>query len=124
MPLPLYDSAARRVERLLGRMCFDDVLAWGPYRLEYLYLERGLPHYRLYQRGALIGVVDVRPPNMLGALHRQMAIYFAAYGCGADARLLTAKARTPMNAPKRDLPRLPALTSRPMPKRRAMAIAG
>lgn len=108
LPLPLYDRTAVQVERLVSQLCYDDALVFRRYwRLEYLYLERGLPHYRFYLKGALVGVVDVRAPTMLSITQRRLGMYLAGCGCTkANSTILIGGAHTPMDAPKRDLPLL------------------
>jgi len=87
-------------------MCFDDALIRGWYRFEYLRLEAGLPHYRLYRRDALLGVVRLSSTN-LGYRDRQVAMFLAGMGFnGANTRFVECGAKTPPDAQVSDLPYL------------------
>lgn len=108
LPLPLFDRTAADVERLIGKLCYDDALVFRRYwRLEYLYLERGFPHYRLYRQGMIVGVVDIRAPTVLSGIQRRLGMYLAGCGCTkGNGHICIGGALTPLDAPKRDLPRL------------------
>ena len=44
---------------LLQRMQYDDALVCGQWRLEWLYINSGYPHFRLYWKGRVYGVADI-----------------------------------------------------------------
>ena len=44
----------------LGNMRYDDSLHLGDWRVEYLFLGKGYPHYRVYYRHHVVTVVDIR----------------------------------------------------------------
>lgn len=116
----LYDSRAAGIERLLRRMCFDDVLVRRGYRLEYLRLDTGLPHYRLYRRGALIGVVRLHNPDDLGYRDREVAMFLAMIGFSPDnTHLVECGAETPEDATTEGLPYLFWYDAESARKRRA-----
>lgn len=107
-PLLLYgDSTSQQLERLIHRMCLDDALVRRGWRLEYVQLEYGLPHYRLLKGGELVGVQDVRSPRVLPRIHRQLAAYLAGIGFTPErARLVVFGAQTPLDADKWRVPHL------------------
>jgi hypothetical protein len=68
---------------LLETMNYDDALVRRErrgWRVEYLYLDAGLPHYRIYKGAQLFGLVDIRHPNQLMPIQLKLAFYLAALG--------------------------------------------
>ena len=56
----------QRLHWLIRRMCYDDTLIFRNWHVvEYLYLERGLPQYRVFRGDELIGVARIRHPARL-----------------------------------------------------------
>ncbi len=111
LPLYLYDDTAAHLERLLWRLCIDDVLARRGWRLEYVRLLQGTAHYRLYRihqrRVHLVGIVDVMTNRRGSETDRRMAVYLAGTGwTPANCRILIGAAQTPIAAKKQRLPRL------------------
>ena len=91
------EAEARRLLLQVRRLCYDDALTFGSYRLEYLYLCAGFVHYRLYWRGRVIYRQDVRSRRVLDAAQRRVADELAAQGWRADdTRLAEFGALTPM----------------------------
>lgn len=112
-----------RLTRLFRRMCYDDMLVFPNWHsVEYLYLERGLPHYRIFHADTLIGVVHVRHPSRLPFIQSELALYVARMGCDpCAALLLEGAALTPPDAKVRDLPVLKFIDVQ-MPKSRCASM--
>lgn len=110
-PPPPEEHAA--LVRVLRRLSFDDVLLCGKWRLEWLLLERGYPHYRLSYSRHLFGVAHVpieygRPligTPVMAAAQAQMAAYLWRIGCSVR-RLVhrPGAAQTPLCARVKSLP--------------------
>jgi hypothetical protein len=91
---------------MLHRMCYDDALVCGVWRLELLYLGSGLPHFRLYWRGRVFGVVgiytshaDLMASRNIDCARQMLAAYLVFYGWDAKAvRLQRFGARTDIAA--------------------------
>lgn len=125
LPLLLYDSTARDLYGLIRRMVYDDALVRRGWRVEYLYLSKGFPHYRLYHGGALVGLVHVRSPHRLDETQRQLAAYLAGVGfTRANTSLREYGARTPQAAHRRDVPCLFKLAPRKNESRHEFMYAG
>lgn len=108
-PLLLHDRTAKRMTQMVRQMCYDDVLLRGwQWRLEYLSLDDGFPHYRLVYRNMwVVGLVDIRSPARLGAIQRDLGALLAGYGWTPErTRLVQFAARTPLDASKHYLPHL------------------
>lgn len=103
-PLPLFDVAAALVLARLEGMNYDDALIRHErrgWRIEYLYLDAGLPHYRIYKGEQLFGLVDIRHPNQLMPIQLKLAFYLAALGFAPDTFEFRPRARkTAMDAGK------------------------
>lgn len=99
--------AARRLRRLIrDQLDYDMALICGGYRLEWLYLEAGYPHFCLKRRREILGIVDVARPALLPDIQTRLAGYLAALGCQPEqARLF--HICPPLTVDKRSLPRLP-----------------
>ena len=110
----LYDEHARQIERLLMRMKYDDALerrrGWYiDWRVEYLYLESGCPHYRIFHHGQLMGVVRIQANAERGLSYRdrELAAYLAWMGFNSNnTRLVCAGAKTALDARTDELPYL------------------
>jgi hypothetical protein len=98
-----------RVLRLIRRMHYDDRLTFtNRIAVEWLYLLKGLPQYRVFDDTQLLGAVHVRHFNRLPVVQFSLAAWLVASGCQAEgARLSVFAATTPPTAKVRDLPRLP-----------------
>lgn len=85
-PLLLFDQTAIELERQIRRLHYDDALLFGQWRIEYVKLLKGHPQYRVYHRGHLVGVVNVRAEDIEKCMRiRQViAIYLAALGWSSD----------------------------------------
>lgn len=108
------DARARRVLAAIRQLGIDDVLYFGDWRVEFLWLAGGYPHYRLYympKRHYCVGVADIREDTtsyglqLAGSLQlvmvqRYLAAYLVALGADSapDLRVIKADARTPLNA--------------------------
>lgn len=97
--LALFHS--REVDRLLSllrHMLPGDALRFDRWRLEQAQLNRGLEHYRLYNRGHLIGIKDIRSEKVMGDVQVDMARFLALIGFVAERTVLIEEgARTPRN---------------------------
>jgi hypothetical protein len=100
------NKAASRLARCLSQMCYDDALVCDEWRLELLYLERGLPHFRLYWNGLVFGVADIfsLEPDLSDSRHapivcQKLAAYLVALGWRADhIQMLEGDSITEINA--------------------------
>lgn len=102
------DAARDRMLWLIRRMCYDDAVLCGQYRVEYLHLDAGLPHYRLYCVETLVGVARIRHPSRLRVLQMALARYLICIGFDPyTAALRRGFATTPPNAKTTRLPVLP-----------------
>ena len=97
MALMLWDSEAERLARLLRSMHYDDALVCGQMRVEYLYLARGYPQWRVMWRGQILGAVYVRGGRSAKDRAR-LACWLAAACGGAGWRLVRGGARTCLQA--------------------------
>lgn len=112
-----------RLHKALSAMQYDDALhffdtptpndpiALSPYHIEYLTLEQGNVHYRLYHTNALVGIADVirtRDNRGLEWTRKQLSEYLVTLGLG-DMRTHVAPMGiiTPIDSPTSRLPRLP-----------------
>lgn len=104
-----------RLHWLIRRMCYDDSLIFRNWHVvEYLYLEKGLPQYRVFRGDELIGVARVRHPARLALVQVALVQFLAARGCNPrTAIFLEGTALTPLNAKVRDLPALPRVSATP-----------
>lgn len=101
------DERASRLGRLLSQICYDDALVCGEWRLELLYLERGLPHFRLYWNGLVFGVARIfaQTPDLGRSRHTpvvcmKLAAYLVALGWQAEnIQMLEGGALTDLSAP-------------------------
>jgi hypothetical protein len=104
-----YLSDDPRVEplvELLHRMRYDDALICGQWRLELLYLASGLPHFRLYWRGRVFGVVgvytshaDLTASRNIARVRQMLAAYLVFWNWEARAVTLERMgARTDISA--------------------------
>lgn len=105
LPLLLYDSTARQMERLIARMALDDALVRQGWRLERCYLNTGREHYRLYKVEGrvmtLVGVADVTIPARLAYVQHQLGMYLAGIGFTVrNSRLIIYGSRTDLAASK------------------------
>lgn len=102
-----------RLHWLIRRMCYDDSVIFRNWNVvEYLYLEKGLPQYRVFRGDELIGVARVRHPARLGLVQLSLVQFLAARGCNPrTAIFLEGTALTPLNAKVRDLPVLPLVSA-------------
>ncbi len=89
--------------RQLRKMCFDDAWVAGPWRLEYLCLEKGFPHYRIYHQGKFFGQVDVRATASLPVIQQRLAVFLVHMGF--EKRIYSA-AKTNLDAGTNRLNRL------------------
>ncbi len=107
-PLLLWgDDTSQQLERMIRKMCYDDALVRRGWRLEYVQLEYGFPHYRLMKGGELVGVQDVRSPRVLPRIHRKLAAYLAGVGFTPErSKLVVFGAKTPLDADKWRYPHL------------------
>lgn len=98
---------------LVYQMSFDDLLVFRNWHaVEYLYLEKGLPHYRVFRGDELIGVARIRHPAQTAVVQSKLVQFLAARGCNPrTAILLEGTALTPLNAKVRDLPALPLVSA-------------
>lgn len=88
-------------------MVYGDALVRHGYRLEYVKLENGFPHYRLYKGRTLIGIQDVRSPKVLPRLWKKISVRLLQYGfTPQNSSLVICGSRTPPNASKWAAPRL------------------
>ncbi|MBK8035313.1 MAG: hypothetical protein IPK17_38575 [Chloroflexi bacterium] len=113
---------AGRIERLywlIRQLCYDDMLIFqNEHSMEYLYLERGLPQYRIFHADTLIDVVHIRHPSRLRIIQPELARYIARLGCDPQfGVVLEGGALTPLDAKVRDLPVL-KFSDEQMPKRK------
>jgi len=101
------DEQSTRLKRALDEMVFDDVLVQKPWRVEYVVLDSGFSHYRLYYRRELVGIRDITSPSLIPAIRRGMAAYLAQIGF-SDARyeMVPAGARTALDDTKHRIPPL------------------
>lgn len=100
--------AAQRLYRVIrDQLCYDQGLYSRPsgLRLEWVQLEYGLPHYRLYKGKLLIGVVDIHSTRKLDRTQRRLAAYLMAFGFHPD-NVRVVRAYTPLNAEKWRVPHL------------------
>jgi hypothetical protein len=86
------DPRTRRMVWLLRRMCYDDALVCGEWRVELLYLNKGQPHFRLYYRGYTFGIVsiatshaDLGAARTLEAQRHLLAAYLVGWGLQSHA---------------------------------------
>lgn len=105
----------QRLHWLIRRMCYDDTLIFRNWHVvEYLYLERGLPQYRVFRGDELIGVARIRHPARLKFVQSALVDFLVQRGCNPrSAVLIEGLALTPLDAKVRDLPALP-LVSKPI----------
>lgn len=96
-----------RTEALIKRlwtMHYDEALVCGAWRLELLYLDAGLPHWRLYWRGTCFGVAgiytshaDLTSSRNIDLVRRMLAAFLVL--CGWTERSIeTGRARTRLTA--------------------------
>lgn len=100
------DTRTEGLMRRLRAMHYDDALVCGLWRLELLYIGRGTPHFRLYWRGVVFGVVDIQAhladigsSRKMPVVRRMMAAFLVL--CGWRETCITerpGKARTPLSA--------------------------
>lgn len=105
----LLNARIERLERVyVARMRWDDVLVFNSnWRLKFLYLESGWPHFRLSYRGRVVGIVDVRGESERARVNRMLAVYMVCLGVTPErCHVIRSGARTPTNATKKGLPRL------------------
>ena len=101
-----HTRAANRLYRIIrDQLCLDQGLYANGYRLEWVQLAYGCPHYRLYRGKFLVGIVDVRSARKLDDLQRDLAAYLMAFGFHPDTVRVT-RAYTPLNAKKWRVPHL------------------
>lgn len=101
-------SAARRLYRLIrDELDYDMALMSNGYRLEWLYLDYGLPHYRLIRcrTGRVVGIVNIYHSALLPRVQRQLAGYLVSIGFKPD-RAHFKYIRTPLDARKYGVPSL------------------
>jgi hypothetical protein len=79
------------LERRLRTLHFDQALVTDDWRVEYLYLEKGYPHWRLYRRFQLIGSVILHADSKtlsssltIEKTRYQFATYLTGLGLHAD----------------------------------------
>jgi hypothetical protein len=103
-----------RMRRLLERLCYDDALEYQwmlrgrrkKMRIEYLHLNKGFPHFRVYAGRRLIGAVYIRHQNVYTRETQLLAEHLVDIGVEPLKVLLQERgAATSMSAPMRDLPR-------------------
>lgn len=73
-------QSRHKVARLATRlrtMVYDDAWQAGAWRLEYLWLAQGYPHYRLFYRGQVLGQVDVRCSTSLWCVQQRLAVWLS-----------------------------------------------
>lgn len=110
--ITLYDERARHIEKLLRRMKFDDALIsrrgwYDKWRVEYLHLDEGLPHYRVFCHEQLLGVVRIHSTSDFAYRDGEVAAYLAAVGFTAtNTRLVRYGAQTLSGAEVNDVPYL------------------
>lgn len=106
--LPIYgEDEAELEETLREYMHVDDALICEErrLRLEYVYLQQGYPHYRLYRRGALYGIANVTTPHKARDVQRNMVMVLTAMGFTPEnTRLRKCGARTPIELRKDHMP--------------------
>lgn len=105
-------NRAARLLNTIQRMKYDDCLYCRDnhyWRLEFCYLKSGYPHYRLYYRGQVFGIADIRIDTRHGAylgdsrqlpyVQQYLAVYLVALGFTAENTVLVeGDARTSLNA--------------------------
>lgn len=107
MMLAFGDRQSADLEAMIRFMWLDDALVQRPWRLEYLYLDVGFTHYRLFHRGQVVGIRDVTSVELLPQIQRGMAALLAQLGVHAHiAQIIPCGARTPLDAKKHRLPTL------------------
>jgi hypothetical protein len=102
----LDDPRTSRLVWWLRRMGYDDALVWDKWRVELLYLETGQPHFRLYWKGHVFGVVgiatshaDLGQSRNLEVGRCMLAAYLVGWGWEVqDTRLIRDGAMTPYTA--------------------------
>lgn len=102
----LDDPRTARLVWWLRRMGYDDALVWSEWRVELLYLDTGQPHFRVYWRGAVFGIVgiatshaDLGASRTLDTARRLLAAYLVGWGWQAtELRLIRYGAMTPDDA--------------------------
>jgi hypothetical protein len=106
--LMLYgDRQSILLERILRDMHLDDALVQRPWRLEYVMLETGFPHYRLYRNKKVVGIRDITSPKLMRVIAQGMAAYLAQLGFRENrCELRIAAARTALDSKKHRLPPL------------------
>jgi hypothetical protein len=100
------DARTRRLVWWLRRMGYDDALVWADWRVELLYIDTGQPHFRLYWKGYVFGVVgiatshaDLGMSRNLEVQRRLLAAYLVGWGWSLDdMRLIRDGALTPLKA--------------------------
>lgn len=94
-------QTATNMVKLFQKLSYGDALVRRGYRFEYVQLERGFPHYRLYKGDTLIGIQDVRSPKVLPRIWNDLAACLMQYGfTPQNSYIVICGARTPWNAPK------------------------
>lgn len=100
---------------LLPQMRPDSVLYSRDWRLELVFLKKGRPHYRLYWRRVLVGVVDIPVEDemaiasypKLRTLHSKLAAYLICCGFTRhNTTLVEGLASTPPQTRKKGAKRL------------------
>jgi hypothetical protein len=95
------DPRTTRLVWWLRRMGYDDALVWDEWRVELLYLDTGQPHFRVYWRGFVFGVVGIATSHAdLGCLSRWVGVVAGRYALdsrwGHDAA--EGECRSPVSA--------------------------
>lgn len=85
------DPRTLAMDRVLRTMYYDEALLYKSWRLEYLYLGEGHPHWRLYNARSVWGIASVwaESPDVCESRHllpvrRKLAAYLIALGWDMD----------------------------------------
>jgi hypothetical protein len=112
---PFFEGEAEDLMPLVQRLFLDDMLLAKPWRLELVRMGEGFPHYRLYHRARLAGIVDIPVIEDyliatyagLERLQWKLCLCLAVAGVRRDAAFVyEGEAQTPIEASKKDLPYL------------------
>lgn len=119
-PQPRKEPPVTALHRVIrDQVHYDDALRCGRWRLEYLCLEYGTPHYRLFDGERLVGIQNIRTPRLLPRVQRNLASYLISLGFKPEhIKIIPHGAKTPLEAGKYGVPSLfepPKCSKKPTP---------